>query len=160
MTSCIQGNHSTIELQIRPMTTTDWLTDLCVPVERTMSHKLGGGMPEVAALHLTRFRPKSLDLSSHSYVAERRLVILFFKIYFILYSFIYVQASYMLPQSLGVHLRISPVVSGRYCLLHSFCLLPSSLNPEGRALMEPSNSGLSVPRSLTLCTSYSCVSLC
>lgn len=74
MTSCIQGNHSTIEPQIQPMTTIDWLTDLYVPMERTMSHKVGcGEVPEGAALHLTRFRPKSLDLSSHSYLAEPRL---------------------------------------------------------------------------------------
>lgn len=78
------------------------------------------------------------------------------------------QASYMLPVSVSSY-GVSRVVSGRYCLLgvihplwlsHSFCLLPNSLHPEGRGLMEPSHSGLSVPRSLTLSKLLSCGSLC
>lgn len=133
MTSCIQGNHSTIGPQIQPVTTIDWLADLYVPVERTMSHKVGDGeVPEVAALHLTRFRPKSLDHSSHSYLAEPRLVILLFKICFLLYmvwscaGLIHAASlcEFIWSQSCCVSLE-SSAPSGSHTL--AFCLTPCTL---------------------------------
>lgn len=52
----------------------------------------------------------------------------------------------MLPQSLGIHICVSPVVFRRHCCLGVLCLFqilwfsmpsaPGSLQPEGRDLME------------------------
>lgn len=79
-----------------------------------------------------------------------------------------VQALYMLPQLLWVHIWVHPLVSRRpYFLgvflsqsftIFLFLLLQNSLKPEGRVLMKITNLGLSGPRSPILCTLSSCAS--
>lgn len=81
-----------------------------------------------------------------------------------------VQGLFVLPQSLWVPMRISPLMSARHCffgvthylslILFLPPLLQRSLRFEGRGLMNISCLGLSDPKSLMLGILYSCRSLC
>lgn len=81
-----------------------------------------------------------------------------------------VQGLFVLPQSLWVPMRISPLLSARHWFFGvthylSLILFPPpflhrSLRFEGRGLMNTSLLGLSDPKSLVLGTLYSCRSLC